>query len=132
MKKSKIITIRVSEEVAALVEYNAREERRTVGELVSLWVEDVARVETLKKTDKGTTWQRPQFTRDKTLWKEWKPMKKTTFANCVYFLGDTWQIYEYNDFESMQKGYEQLRQSYAIAIDGVWREIDRVQFNIFG
>ena len=70
MKKSKIITIRVSEEVAALVEYNAREERRTVGELVSLWVEDVARVETLKKTDKGTTWQRPQFTRDKTLWKE--------------------------------------------------------------
>ena len=59
-------------------------------------------------------------------------MKKTTFANCVYFLGDTWQIYEYNDFESMQKGYEQLRQSYAIAIDGVWREIDRVQFNIFG
>ena len=60
-KKTESITIRITEEVAQMIEYNAREERRKPAELVALWVEDVARVETLKKTDKGTTWSRPQY-----------------------------------------------------------------------
>lgn len=61
MKKSKSITIHLTEEVAQLVEYNAREERRPIAQLLALWVEDVARVETMKKTDKGTTWEAPQY-----------------------------------------------------------------------
>lgn len=60
-KKTKAITIHLSEEVAALVEFNAAQERRPVAQLLALWVEDVARVETRKKTDKGTTWERPQY-----------------------------------------------------------------------
>ena len=43
-KKTESITIRITEEVAQMIEYNAREERRKPAELVALWVEDVARV----------------------------------------------------------------------------------------
>ena len=60
-KKTKAITIHLAEEVAALVEFNASQERRPVAQLLALWVEDVAKVETAKKTDKGTTWERPQY-----------------------------------------------------------------------
>lgn len=60
-KKTKAITIHLAEEVAALVEFNATQERRPVAQLLALWVEDVARAETMKKTDKGTTWERPQY-----------------------------------------------------------------------
>lgn len=61
MKKTKSITIHLTEEVAQMVEYNAREERRPVAQLLALWVEDVAKVETMKKTDKGSTWTRPIY-----------------------------------------------------------------------
>lgn len=60
-KKTKAITIHISEELAQMIEYNAREERRPVAQLLALWVEDVAIAETRKKTDKGTTWERPQY-----------------------------------------------------------------------
>ena len=60
-KKTETITIRITEEIAKLIEYNAREERRKPAELVALWVEDVARSETMKKTDKGTTWKQPRY-----------------------------------------------------------------------
>ena len=60
-KKTESITIRITAELAELIEFNAREERRKPAELVALWVEDVARIETAKKTDKGGTWSRPQF-----------------------------------------------------------------------
>lgn len=60
-KKTETITIRITAELAQMIEYNAREERRKPAELVALWVEDVARVETMKKTDRGTTWQRPTY-----------------------------------------------------------------------
>lgn len=63
-KKTVTLTIRLTEEVAEMISYNAREERRKPAELVSLWVEDVARVETLKKTDKGTQYKRPQYVRE--------------------------------------------------------------------
>lgn len=62
-KKTESITIRITQEVADLVAYNAREERRKVGDLVALWVEDVARAETAKKADRGTTWSRPTYSR---------------------------------------------------------------------
>ena len=62
-KKTESITIRITEEVADLIAYNAREERRKVAELVALWVEDVARAETAKKADKGTTYSRPTYSR---------------------------------------------------------------------
>lgn len=62
-KKTKAITIHLTEDVAQLVEFNAREERRPVAQLLALWVEDIAQAETLKKTDKGTTWERPTFAR---------------------------------------------------------------------
>lgn len=62
-KKTETITIRITQEVADLIAYNAREERRKPAELVALWVEDVARAETAKKTDKGNTYQRPTFAR---------------------------------------------------------------------
>ena len=61
MKKTKAVTIHLTEEIAALVEFNAREERRPVAQLLALWVEDVARAETLRKTDRGTTWTRPIY-----------------------------------------------------------------------
>ena len=60
-KKTKAITIHIAEDVAQLVEFNAREERRPVAQLLALWVEDVARAETIKKTDRGTTWERPTY-----------------------------------------------------------------------
>ena len=60
-KKTETITIRITKEIADLIAYNAEQERRKPAELVALWVEDVARVETMKKTDKGTTWERPQY-----------------------------------------------------------------------
>lgn len=63
-KKAAALTIRITEEVAELIAYNAREERRKPAELVALWVEDVARAETLKKTDKGTQYKRPQYVRE--------------------------------------------------------------------
>lgn len=62
-KKSESITIRITKEVADLIAYNADQERRKPAELVALWVEDVARLETAKKTDKGTTFERPTFAR---------------------------------------------------------------------
>ena len=62
-KKTESITIRLTPEVAELVRFNAEQERRKVADLVALWVEDVARVETTKKTDKGTNYQRPTFAR---------------------------------------------------------------------
>lgn len=62
-KKTKAITIHLAEDVAQLVEFNAREERRPVAQLLALWVEDVARLETMKKTDKGGNWSRPVFGR---------------------------------------------------------------------
>lgn len=63
-KKAAALTIRITEEIAELIAYNAREERRKPAELVALWVEDVARAETLKKTDKGTQYKRPQYVRE--------------------------------------------------------------------
>ena len=60
-KKSESLTIRITKEVADLIAYNADQERRKPAELVALWVEDIARAETMKKTDKGTTWERPQY-----------------------------------------------------------------------
>ena len=62
-KKTESITIRITQEVADLIAYNAREERRKVGELVALWVEDVARAETAKKTNKGAEWITPHYER---------------------------------------------------------------------
>ena len=62
-KKTESITIRITQEVADLIAYNAQQERRKVAELVALWVEDVARVETAKKTDRGTTYSRPTYGR---------------------------------------------------------------------
>ena len=47
-KKTESITIRITQEVADLIAYNAQQERRKVAELVALWVEDVARAETAK------------------------------------------------------------------------------------
>ena len=61
MKKTKSITIHLTEDIAEMVGYCAEQERRKVAELVALWVEDVARVETRKKSDKGTTYQRPKY-----------------------------------------------------------------------
>lgn len=63
-KKTVTLTIRLTEEVAEMISYNAREERRKPAELVALWVEDVARVETMKKSNKGSNWKRPTFTRE--------------------------------------------------------------------
>ena len=62
-KKTESITIRITAELAELIRYNAEQERRKPAELVALWVEDVARVETMKKTDKGNEWKRPQYNR---------------------------------------------------------------------
>lgn len=62
-KKTESITIRITEEVAQMIRYNAEQERRKPAELVALWVEDVATVETMKKTDKGGNWSRPVFNR---------------------------------------------------------------------
>lgn len=62
-KKTESITIRITQEVADLIAYNAREERRKVAELVALWVEDVARAETRKKTDRGAEWLAPYYER---------------------------------------------------------------------
>ena len=62
-KKTKAITIHLAEDVAQLVEFNAREERRPVAQLLALWVEDVAQAETMKKTDRGTTYTRPTYGR---------------------------------------------------------------------
>ena len=62
-KKTASITIRITEETAKLIAFNAQAERRKAAELVALWVEDVARAETMKKTDKGTTYSRPTFSR---------------------------------------------------------------------
>lgn len=62
-KKTESITIRITQEVADLVAFNAREERRKVGDLVALWVEDVARAETRKKTDRGAEWVAPHYER---------------------------------------------------------------------
>lgn len=60
-KKTESITIRITQEVADLIAYNAQQERRKVAELVALWVEDMAQAETMKKTDKATKWERPQY-----------------------------------------------------------------------
>ena len=62
-KKTESITIRITPELADLIRYNAEQERRKPAELVALWVEDVARVETMKKTDKGGEWKRPEYNR---------------------------------------------------------------------
>ena len=63
-KKTESITIRITKEIADMIRYNAEQERRKPAELVALWVEDVATVETMKKTDKGATWNRPQYAPD--------------------------------------------------------------------
>lgn len=63
MKREEAITIHISKEVYQQILFNAEQERRKPAELVALWVEDVAIVETQKKTDKGTTWSRPTFAR---------------------------------------------------------------------
>ena len=60
-KKTESITIRITAELAELIRFNAEQERRKPAELVALWVEDVAQVETMKKTDKGGEWKRPQY-----------------------------------------------------------------------
>ena len=62
-KKSESLTIRITKEIADLIAYNADQERRKPAELVALWVEDVARLETAKKTDKGGNFERPTFAR---------------------------------------------------------------------
>ena len=62
-KKTESITIRITPELAELIRYNAEQERRKPAELVALWVEDVAQVETRKKTDKGGEWKRPEYNR---------------------------------------------------------------------
>ena len=62
-KKTETITIRITPELADLIRYNAEQERRKPAELVALWVEDVARAETAKKTDRGTTWSVPTYSR---------------------------------------------------------------------
>lgn len=55
MKKTKAYTIHLTEDVAQMVEFCSRHERRPVAQLLALWVEDVARVQTLKKCDLGGT-----------------------------------------------------------------------------
>lgn len=60
-KKTEAITIRITKEIADMIAYNANQERRKPAELVALWVEDVARAETIRKTDRGTTWARPIY-----------------------------------------------------------------------
>ena len=60
-KKTETLTLHLTEEIAELIRYNAEQERRKPAELVALWVEDVARLETMKKTDRGTKWTRPQY-----------------------------------------------------------------------
>ncbi len=60
-KKTETITIRITKEGADMIAYNAEQERRKPAELVALWVEDVARAETIRKTDRGTTWTRPVY-----------------------------------------------------------------------
>lgn len=62
-KKTESITIHITQELADLIAYNAEQERRKPAELVALWVEDVAKIETAKKTDRGTTWRAPVFGR---------------------------------------------------------------------
>ena len=62
-KKTQAITIHLTQEIAELIAFNAEQERRKPAELVALWVEDVARVETAKKTDRGTTYTRPTYSR---------------------------------------------------------------------
>lgn len=63
-KKTETITIRITKEIANLIAYNAEQERRKPAELVALWVEDVARAETIRKTDKGTTYKRPEYQKE--------------------------------------------------------------------
>ena len=63
MKKTETLTIRITPELKALIEYNADQERRKPAELVALWVEDVAKAETAKKTDRGSVWAAPVYGR---------------------------------------------------------------------
>lgn len=67
MKKTETLTIRITPELKELIEFNAKQERRKPAELVALWVEDVATVETMKKTDRGTNWNRPQYANIQTI-----------------------------------------------------------------
>ena len=60
-KKTETLTIRITGELAQMLQKCAEHERRPVGQMVALWVEDVASVEILKATDKGTTYSRPTF-----------------------------------------------------------------------
>lgn len=60
-KKTETLTIRITEELKKDIEEIAQKERRTPAGLVALWVEDVASVEILKATDRGTTYRRPTF-----------------------------------------------------------------------
>ena len=62
-KKTESITIRITEELRDLIAFNAEQERRKPAELVALWVEDVAKVETAKKTDRGSVWAAPVYGR---------------------------------------------------------------------
>jgi len=62
-KRTETLTIRISPELKKMILFNAEQERRKPAELVALWVEDVANVETLKKTDKGTTYTKPNYWR---------------------------------------------------------------------
>lgn len=66
-KKTESITIRITKETADKIRFNAEQERRKTAELVALWVEDVATVETMKKTDRGTSWNRPQYANIQTI-----------------------------------------------------------------
>lgn len=59
--KTETITIRITEELKQIIEKCAEYERRTPAGLVALWVEDVASVEILKATDRGTIYTRPTF-----------------------------------------------------------------------
>lgn len=57
-KKCRVITLHLSEETAEKVERCAEQERRPVAQLLALWVEDVAEIETEKKKHQNN---RPRY-----------------------------------------------------------------------
>lgn len=57
-KKCRAITIHISEETAEKVEQCAEQERRPVAQLLALWVEDVAEIESEKKKEQNN---RPRY-----------------------------------------------------------------------
>lgn len=62
MKKDQAITLHISAELMQLCQALAKRERRPVGQLLALWVEDVALVELAKVRQPARTYTREQPT----------------------------------------------------------------------